>query len=209
MSDAPWDVIHSERRRLATDLGTLQPAQWEVRSLCNEWSVYQTFAHITSTAKMSPRRFIRGYIKAGFKFDHFTAQGVAAESANGPAATLAEFQTHMDDETSPPGPIEAMVGEIIVHGEDIRRPLGIAHSYPPEAVLRVAQFYVGSNALLGSKRRVDGVKLVATDGDWTHGSGPQVTGPLLSLVLAMTGRSAALVDLDGDGVPVLESRSKA
>ncbi|SOD70916.1 uncharacterized protein (TIGR03083 family) [Jatrophihabitans sp. GAS493] len=209
MPDTPWDVIHAERRLLATDLAKLPPAQWEVRSLCTDWSVYQAFGHITSTAKMSPRRFVAGFVRSGFNFERFSAKGIQAETADGPAATLAEFQTHLDDETSPPGPIEAMVGEIIVHGEDIRRPLGIAHSYPQEAVLRVAQFYVGSNALVGSKRRIAGVKLVATDEDWTHGTGPRVTGPLLSLVLAMTGRSAALVDLDGDGVPLLDERSKA
>jgi len=34
-----------------------------------------------------------------------------------------------------------------------------------------------------------------------------VTGPHLSLILAMTGRSAALAGLSGEGVETLKSRS--
>ena len=43
----------------------------------------------------------------------------------------------------------------------------------------------------------------------TTGSGPEVTGPHLSLILAMTGRSAALAELAGPGVDTLKSRSQA
>jgi len=50
------------------------------------------------------------------------------------------------------------------------------------------------------------VRLVATDTDWSSGSGPEVCGPMLSLVQAMTGRAAALSDLTGDGVPMLKSK---
>jgi uncharacterized protein (TIGR03083 family) len=96
---------------------------------------------------------------------------------------------------------------VIVHAEDIRRPLGIKHAYPAEAVTRVADFYKGSNLLIGSKRRIDGLTLRATDADWSHGTGPEVSGPALSLVLAMTGRTAAIEDLDGDGVATLRRRS--
>ena len=48
--------------------------------------------------------------------------------------------------------------------------------------------------------------LRATDADWSHGTGPEVKGPILSLVMAMTGRKAADDDLAGDGVATLRSR---
>lgn len=70
----------------------------------------------------------------------------------------------------------------------------------------MADFYKGSNLLIGAKSRIAGVTLRATDADWSHGSGPEVSGPLLSLVLAMTGRKVALGDLEGPGVEVLRSR---
>ena len=45
------------------------------------------------------------------------------------------------------------------------------------------------------------------DADWSHGTGPEVKGPILSLVMAMTGRTVADDDLAGDGVATLRSRS--
>jgi hypothetical protein len=100
-----------------------------------------------------------------------------------------------------------MLGEAIVHGEDIRRPLGISRAYPMEAVIRVADFFKKSNLLIGSKNRIAGVTLRATDTHWSTGSGPEVSGPMTSLLLAMTGRSAALADLSGDGLDTLRARS--
>lgn len=74
-------------------------------------------------------------------------------------------------------------------------------------MLRVADFFKGSNLIIGAKRRIEGVRLRATDAGWSHGTGPEASGPLLALVMAMTGRKAALSDLSGDGVATLRDRS--
>ncbi len=71
----------------------------------------------------------------------------------------------------------------------------------------MAQFYQGSNLLIGATSRIAGLTLRVTDTDWSHGSGPEVTGPMLSLLLAMTGRGAAVADLTGAGVGTLASRA--
>jgi hypothetical protein len=75
-----------------------------------------------------------------------------------------------------------------------------------DAARQVAQFYAGSNVLIGGKRRVEGVILQATDTDWSHGSGPLASRPVLALLLATTGRRAAVDELSGPGVEVLRSR---
>ena len=67
-----------------------------------------------------------------------------------------------------------------MHSADIRRPLGIPYAPPVSTSRRVADFYKNSNLLIGAKTRIAGIHLVATDTDWTHGSGPEVRGPLLS-----------------------------
>jgi hypothetical protein len=41
---------------------------------------------------------------------------------------------------------------------------------------------------------------------WRPASGPEVTGPLASIILAITGRLAALEDLSGEGVEMLRVR---
>jgi hypothetical protein len=98
------------------------------------------------------------------------------------------------------------MGETLVHGEDIRRPLGLAHAYPTDWATQVIEFYSGSNLLIGGKRRVEGLTLRATDADWSHGNGPAVEGPAMSLLMATAGRRVALDDLTGDGVATLRTR---
>jgi len=100
----------------------------------------------------------------------------------------------------------ATLGEIIVHGEDIRRPLGLEHRVPLEARVALADNCKNTNLLIGTKRRNAGLQLRATDALWMHGGRPEVAGPLPSLILAMTGRKGALVDPSGDGASVLAAR---
>jgi hypothetical protein len=81
------------------------------------------------------------------------------------------------------------------------------HHSPEEALIAIADSWKKSNLLIGSKRRIVGVSLSATDASWNYGEGPSVEGPLQSLILAMTGRKGSHVDLSGDGVAILASRA--
>lgn len=201
-----WTTIAAERGALADDLAALTPAQWETPSLCSEWTVRDVVAHLSATASTTPLNFFAGMVKAGFNFGKFSGGQLAAHRGADPAATLADFRRVQLYMKAPPGPKVSWLGEIVIHGADIRRPLGISHTYPPEAVREVIDFYKGSNMLSGAKKRITGLSLRATDDDWQHGQGEPVEGPLLSLLLAMTGRPAACDDLTGPGVATLRSR---
>ena len=202
-----WPTVHAERKTLADDLRELSSEDWGRRSLCDDWTVRDVLAHMTSTAKMTPPAFFGQMIGSGFNFDKVQEKGVAAQRGATPADTLANFESALPLVKHPPGPNQTWLGETIVHSEDIRRALGIQHKYPTDALVTVADFYKGSNLLIGSKRRISGLTLRATDADWTTGTGPEVSGPILSLVMAMTGRKAADDDLTGEGVAALRSRS--
>jgi uncharacterized protein (TIGR03083 family) len=205
-ASSPWPLIHGEREALVDDLATLTDEQWATASLCPGWSVRDVLGHLIATAKMTQGAFFANLARAGFRFNDMSDRLIVAEATAAPADGLAELRRHVDDTTHPPGPVEAMLGEAVVHGEDIRRPLGIKRAYPPEAVTRAADFFKGSNLLIGTKRRIAGLGLRASDLEWATGSGPGVTGPALSLLMAMTGRAAALDDLSGDGVATLSER---
>jgi uncharacterized protein (TIGR03083 family) len=205
MSDI-WPIIHAERQSLADDLSTLSAEQWQTSTACSEWTVHDLLAHLLSAAKMTPPRFITRFAGAGFNFDKFAGKQVAIEGKDGPAATLTAFRAAQSRETAPPGPKDTWLGEAFVHGEDIRRPLGISHSYPLPYVTRVITLYANSNAIIGGKRRVAGVRLKANDIGYSVGSGPVVEGPAVALMLAASGRKEALKDLSGDGVQILQSR---
>ena len=206
MADSPWPVIHAERAALADDLAALTPDRWTTPSLCAGWSVHEVLGHMTATATMTPLGFLSRMARAGFRFETMARRNIDAQTADGPDATLARFRAAHNRSSGPPGPVDSWLGETLVHAEDIRRPLGITHTYPVDALSRVAGFYRGSNLLIGGKNRVAGLTLHATDTDWTAGSGPEVKGPMLALVLATTGRAAALDDLTGDGVATLRER---
>jgi len=205
MSDI-WPVVHAERRALADDLTDLTPEQGRTPSLCGGLSVHDVLAHMVATAKETPPRFLAGMIRSGFRISRLTEKHIAEERAGGPAATLAAFRAVETATSAPPGPKLSWLGEALVHAEDIRRPLGIAHEYPTESVTKVTEFYAGSNVLIGGKRRVAGLTLQATDTDWSYGSGPVVAGPARALMLATTGRTAALDELSGPGLETLRSR---
>ena len=202
-----WPAVHTERKALAADLRGGSDEDWAKLSLCGDWTVRDVLAHMTSAAKLTPPAFFGRMIGSGFSFDKVQEKGIAAQRGASPADTLANFEAVVNSVKHPPGPSPTWLGEVIVHSEDIRRPLGIQHRYPTDAVVTVADFYRGSNLLIGSKRRISGLTLRATDAEWTHGTGPEVSGSILSLVMAMTGRKIADGDLTGDGVATLRSRS--
>lgn len=203
-----WTLVAVERGALADDLAGLTSEQWARRSLCPGWTVRDIVAHLTAAASTSPGAFFGQFARAGFNFDKYANAGLSRRLGADTDATLAGFRAVQGSKTSPPGPKPTWLGEVVVHAEDIRRPLGIAHRYDPEAVREVADFYQGSNTLIGAKNRIAGLALTASDQDWSHGSGPTVEGPLLSLVMAMTGRQAHVDDLTGEGVERLRRRCR-
>lgn len=201
-----WGIVAAERGALADDLAGLTDEQWNTPSLCSEWSVREALAHMTGTATTTPVSFVTGLAAARFRFGDFLRAGIERNLGASPAETLAKFRAQQHSTKSPPGPKVSWLGEAVIHAEDIRRPLGISHTYDVEGLRQVADFYKGSNTLIGAKNRIAGLQLQASDTDWTHGSGDLVEGPLLDLVLAMTGRAAACANLSGPGVATLAGR---
>jgi uncharacterized protein (TIGR03083 family) len=109
-------------------------------------------------------------------------------------------------------PASAMLVEVLVHGQDIRRPLGLQRQIPAERLQVLlpravsAASYVPGFGFTGGRWRARGLRLSATDLDWTWGSGPDVSGAAEPILLAVLGRPAALADLSGAGVATLARR---
>jgi uncharacterized protein (TIGR03083 family) len=202
-----WKYIHAERISMADTLAGLTEEHWSTASWCTGWSVRQAAGHILAAAEQTPLNFYRALTAARFKFNVFTDHDAKRLGALSPEQLVSRLRARTSTTNHPPAPVLAMLGEIIVHGEDIRRPLGLSHRAPEVALVAVADSWKNSNLLIGSKRRIAGVRLRATDCDWTHGDGPEVSGPLNSLVLAMTGRKGSHGDLEGDGLSVLAARA--
>ena len=98
--------------------------------------------------------------------------------------------------------------DISVHTRDIARPLGLDVSAPLSTWKVVLTFLTSPMASRGfvPKGRTNGLRVLATDQEWSYGDGAEVQGPSEALALALLGRGAAFSDLSGEGVTLLRGR---
>ena len=199
-TDRVWTHIDAERLRLADVLEGLSEAQWATPSLCAGWTVRDVAAHLTM-AQSRVRDVLGPAARA--RFDYNT---MVRESARALPVTTAEI----------PGVLRGFAGsrrkapfvsdrepliDVLVHSQDICVPLGIDHPMPVEAAAEAADRMIALNRFRPIRLRAPlrGVRLVATDNDWTSGEGAEVSGPMEALAMLLAGRSsAALPRLRGD-----------
>lgn len=197
-------MAHTERSDLADFLATLAPQDWQAPSLCSRWTVKDVVAHVVSYEELGPlglvRRFAKGWVVRANQV------GVDEYSAHSAPQLLAFLRDHLQPRglTAGFGGMIALVDGTI-HHQDIRRALGRPRSIPHDRLQRVLQLVPG-NPRLGAGRRIRGLRLRATDVDWVHGDGPEVSGPGEALLMTISGRRAALADLTGPGHATLAAR---
>ena len=203
---ALWSAAHAERAALADDLAGLGQAQWAQRSLCGRWAVEDVVAHLTAAASMGPLRWFASVLGARFNFDLHNDRRLAEHRGATPAETLERFRRIITSTRSAPGPTVAWLGEVVVHAQDIRRPLALPHTPSIEAVGAVARFYARRDFAGFGRSTIEGLRLEATDGPFSTGAGPLVSGTTLALTMAMAGRRAYCDDLTGPGVSTVRAR---
>ena len=93
----------------------------------------------------------------------------------------------------------------MIHHQDMRRPLGKPREIPAERLLCALPFAVTAPPLRGFWN-ARGVRLVATDLDWSRGKGPEARGPAEAVLMVLAGRPAVASELTGPGASVLQER---
>lgn len=191
--DQLWDTIVGERQALAAELTTLTEGDWATPSLCAGWTVKDVAAHVISspqltwreTARIAPAMVRHGYngaiLRDGLRRGSVPTEHLLADYARW--ASVRRGPVTVTD-------VEPLI-DILVHTQDILRPLGRRHPMPVAAVPvagRRARLLAG---LLGAgpTRRL---RLVATDVDWAIGpqGGSLVEGPAEELLMLLCGRPA-------------------
>jgi uncharacterized protein (TIGR03083 family) len=207
MSDdvATWKMIHDERARVADMLESLTPEQWSADTLCEGWTVRQVAAHIMNAGEQTTGKFLCGLLANGFRFNVMMDRAARKSGELAPNEIVARIRARTTTTNKPPAPAQTMLGEVVVHGNDIRQPLGIADDTSSEAKVVCLNMFKSSNLPVAGKRTIAGLRLTATDAVWSWGSGPEVAGPLIALLTAMTTRLAP-ESLSGDGVATLRDR---
>lgn len=194
-------LAQQERERFADLLAELTGEQWEAPSLCRGWSVRDVAAHTVAYLGQSVPVLSVNMFRARGDIDRLNARmmpGVAA-------LTPAELIGVMRRDTEPSGAAGLYGGrvaliETVIHQLDILRPLGLDRAISPEAI-RASLTYARISPVIKGWHHTGGMRLVATDMDWSAGRGPEVRGPGEALLLAMTGRVDAVhAELTGEGL---------
>jgi uncharacterized protein (TIGR03083 family) len=204
-----WVLVHAERAALAEDLAGLGAEQWRHHTLCGEWDVEQVVAHLIAAASLNQRQWLRSMLGARFRPDVHNQRRLAEHCGSTPAETLDRFRAVITSTTAPSGHTPAYLGEVVVHAQDIRQPLGLVRTPSVDAMTPVADFFARRDFAVASRTHVAGLQLRADDGPFATGAGPLVSGSTLALVMSMAGRVSYLAELDGPGVPTLRSRIQA
>jgi uncharacterized protein (TIGR03083 family) len=207
------DLTRVHRLDFIETLQGLTPDQWLAPSLCSGWRVVDVAAHLAWAPVLGLGAGAAAMVRHGFSLNRMIARSAVGWSERGPDAILAQLWDDARTGATPIGmPPVAALADAVVHGLDVRRPLGLPGQVPVEALAPVAAFALGTpwpiNVVVGgsARRRVAGVRLVATDAAWTSGSGPDVHASAETLLLLLYGRPVALDDLAGPGVPALRAR---
>ncbi len=204
-----WAAAHAERAALADDLAGLDQTQWAHPSLCEGWTVEDVVAHLTAAASIGRARWLVSVVGARFDTDRHNERRLAEHRGATPAETLERFRRVVTSTTGPTGDTAAWLGEVVVHAQDVRRPLGLRRTPPVETVTEVARFFASRDFTVPGRSNTAGLRLEATDGPFATGEGPLVRGTTLALTLAMAGREAYCDDLTGPGVATIRGRCSA
>lgn len=209
-ADAEIYAFTSDNRRLIADLlDSLDDVQWKAPTLCEGWTVGHVAAHLLQPMLVGFGRFFVTALRyrgdTGRTVDHFARR--LAEIPRHQTTDL--LRRHASDRVSPTrvGPVGPFA-ETCVHLRDIARPLALAADVPATHWHLLLDHLIGPRPIRSLVRPglADNLHLAATDIAWTHGCGPQVTGPAEALAMTLTGRPAALPDLAGQGTDILKRR---
>jgi uncharacterized protein (TIGR03083 family) len=204
-------AIADERRRVADLVESLSAEQLDVPSLCGDWTVKQVAGHLLAAIDTPPTPLLPLILRSGLNIHKANARLAVLTAARPADEIAAGLRANAENPFKPP--IVGHAGQLTdlqVHGQDMRRPLGLPHGLRLDRLRISLDFLVSGHAVgFAPKRRLAGLHFEATDLDWSWGSGPALRGPAEALVMAMTGRAVALGELDGPGVPILRNRLTA
>ena len=199
-------LARAEQADLADLLATLTPAQWDVPSLCEGWTVRDVAAHIASYDGVDSGEIVRRFRRARFSPNGANADGVAEFRARPTDELVEVLRRPVGTRGLPPWLAgRVIVTDTLVHHQDVRRPLGLPRAIPADRLRAALSFAVVAPPLRGFWHG-RGVRVVAEDVDWSFGRGPEARGPGEAVLLALSARRGAAADLRGPGASTLQRR---
>jgi uncharacterized protein (TIGR03083 family) len=184
------DVIAPHRRALANALDSLSAEQWHAPSLCAGWTGAHVLAHQTMPFRISEADFMAGLQQCGGDFTKYSDEVAERDSKLPPATLVAVLRDNADTPWSPPG--GGMTGALthdVIHGLDIAWPLGLEYEIPERAMTTVLDALIGSGGQSLFGFPLEGIRITASDLDWSAGEGAELTGRSRDLVPLLARRA--------------------
>jgi uncharacterized protein (TIGR03083 family) len=202
-----WSDVHQERHALLELLEALTVEEWNTPSLCTEWRVRDVVGHMVSETSMTVPKVAWGLARSGFRINRYVAVSAQRQGETPITDLLEDFRSIVLSRAHLPGLSSfSMLADVVIHQMDIRRPLERVRSIPNRRMVPVAED-LWTNRFFPGPKLFKGMRVNATDTNWSAGTGLEVTGPIEALILTLAGRFVALEDLQGDGTTILQTRT--
>ena len=202
-----WDLVAKSRTDFADVLDSLSDEQLAATTLCKNWTPLDVAAHLVSFVELSLPQMMMSMAKGGFDVDKAWAANADKYKAMGAPAISKSLRAN----ASKTAPIKSFssgltIVDALVHTQDVRRPLGLDGELDSEA-LRYGLDWVTTHKqrkMHVEPTDIEGLRLEATDLDWSWGDGALVSGTGEAILLGINRRDVG-AELTGDGVSKLSS----
>jgi uncharacterized protein (TIGR03083 family) len=189
-----YTALDTARADFADLLAGLTPEQWEQPSLCAGWRVREVAAHVAlTTAPLLTQ--VSALLRSGLRFDHMIDSTARANAVKPPEQLVEEVRALVGARRRPPGtdPVDPL-NDVLVHTQDVARPLGVTVPIDPAAAALSADLVWKRTFPFRAQARVPGRELIATDVEWRRGAGEPMEAPISELLLILTGRVVRVDD---------------
>ena len=202
MSEEYWSAVRTVRLWIADMLDTLSPTEWDAASLCEGWRVRDVAGHLALVSTITTGQMIAAAPRARFNPNRINTLLAVRAGSVATSEIVQKLRDHAGDRTTAKAlDTRNSLFDAIVHSQDIAIPLGRTFPIPADFTRQGLDRVWAMGWPFNAPRRLAGRRLTATDADWSVGTGPEISGSALSLLLLLTGRtSTARSELVGAGL---------
>lgn len=203
-SNELWLAVDAERARTAELLEGLSDVEWTHPSLCAGWTVRDVAAHLTLAPQITIGGALVEFTKARGSFHRMVHDTAVKQAALPTAELVALLRGAVGCRRLAPGQkLKDALMDVLVHTQDVALPLGRTWPMPAQAATTSADHLWQMGWPFHTQRRMRGLRLVATDVEWSAGDGAEVRGSIDALLMLLAGRTATVPQLTGDGVALV------
>lgn len=207
MDDTYWAAVTSMRLQVADFLAELNLDDWDAASLCEQWRIRDVAGHLSCVPTITTWQLLAAAPRARFDMNTINTTIARRYGSAEPSTIVAWLRDHADSRrTAKVLDTRNSLFDIIVHSQDISIPLGRSFSIDPDLAAEGLRRVWSMGIPFRARKRFAGMAIQADDADLRLGSGREIRGPALALLLLATGRTdVALPQLSGDGLDTLNT----